>query len=98
MSPFLDELMKSDNINTIIEPDGNVYGIRVLGRGSDLFFKENERGLICAIDALNGIIYTKSIKSWDSTGEKIKKDERERLIKLIEKYYKQVYNMKVELQ
>ncbi len=82
----------------LIEEDGKTYGIRVLGRGNDLLFKENNKGLLCEIDAEHGIIYKKSIQKWDSTNEKMTKSERERVSDLIFKFYRKVYNADVQLK
>jgi len=98
MSSFIEEWMNNKTVNQIDDKKGNHYGIRVLGRGTDLFFKENNRGLICSIDAVKGVIYKQSIKIWDSTGEKMSKAEKERVSKLIEEYYKKVYNPVATLQ
>ena len=70
--------------------DGNVYGIRVLGRGDNLFFQENGQALICEIDAVNSIIYAKSVTSW-SNSKKMSDSEKARVLILIEQYYKRVY-------
>lgn len=94
---YINELMSTEQENTIIDDSGNQYIIRVLGSGNDLFFRENDKGLICSIDAVNAVIYTQSIKTWDSTGTKMNKEERKRVIGLIEECYKKVYNPNVNL-
>ncbi|MDR6786624.1 hypothetical protein [Pedobacter africanus] len=58
---------------------------------------ENEKGLICTIDAAHGAIFTRSIKQWDSTGKKMSRKERIRVTGLIEKYYREFYNPTVVL-
>ncbi|RQO73963.1 hypothetical protein DBR43_00720 [Pedobacter sp. KBW06] len=92
---LIEELMGSKGVHLAKDSKGNEFGIRVLGRGMDLFFKENNKGLICSIDAAHGVIYTKTIRIWDSTGEKISREERLRISRLIEKYYKEFYNSEV---
>ncbi len=90
MDNWLEDIMSLD-MNTV-EAGENVYKIRVYGRGLHLIFKENEKGLICHIDAEHGVIYQKSIKIWDTTNEKIRETEKDRIVELIVKYYKQFYN------
>jgi hypothetical protein len=87
MSDFFDKLMKDEDI-TIIKEGGNVYGLRILSKGEDLFFRENDRGLICTIDAVHGSIFKDSIRTWDSHEQKMNKEEKERVLKLIYKFYK----------
>ncbi len=96
MNDFINDLMNSDSVNRLTDENGNNYGIRVLGRGENLFFQENNKGLICEIDAAHGVIFTKSIKKWEGE-KKMKSEEKQRVVKLIEKYYKEVYNPEVKL-
>ena len=84
--------MKREDISRVTDEAGNKYGIRILGRGENLLFMENDKGLICTIDAVHGAIFTRSIRQWDSTGKKMSKKERERVIGLVEKYYKELLN------
>lgn len=91
MDKYFEDLMEKSNA-ALIEENGNVYAIRVMGRGENLFFRENDKALICQIDAEHGIIYKKSIKIWDSADEKMTKVERERVSELIYTLYKKVYN------
>ena len=65
-----------------------------MGRGENLFFQENERALICEIDAINGVIYSKSIKKWEGA-KKMNTEEHNRIIALIATYYKESYNLNV---
>ncbi len=95
---YINELMQSGDVNFVFDNSGNKYGIKVLGRGTDLFFSENNRGLVCSIDAVQGIIYKSSIKIWNSNKEKMNKGEKERIANLIEKYYKQIYNPNARLE
>ncbi|AIM37864.1 hypothetical protein KO02_15095 [Sphingobacterium sp. ML3W] len=96
MSNYIKELKEDLTVNRWNDKDGNSYGIRVLGRGESLFFQENEKALLCDIDAAYAIIYVKSIKNWEGE-KKMNVQERGRVIALIEKYYKEVYNPGVEL-
>ena len=68
MSDYIDQLKGDPSVNRLKDNQENSYGIRVLGRGESLFFQENEKALICEIDAVNEVIYSKSIKNWE--GEK----------------------------
>ncbi|SHG42808.1 hypothetical protein [Pedobacter caeni] len=94
---LIEELMNATDLHFAKDGEGNEFGLRIWGRGEHLFFKENNRGLICSIDAVHSVIYTKSIKVWDNTGEKIGKKERLRISRLIEQYYKAFYNIEVVL-
>lgn len=51
------------------------------------FFQENEKALTCEIDAADNIIYSASIKKWEGPQE-MSDLENERVLKLIETYYK----------
>jgi hypothetical protein len=93
MDSWLAEIMSLD-METVKEGE-NTYKIRVYGRGLHLIFKENEKGLICDIDAEHGVIYQKSIKIWDTTNEKINELQKSRILELIVKYYKQFYDPNV---
>lgn len=97
MSTYLEELMMREDISRVTDEAGNRYGIRILGRGENLLFMENDKGLICTMDAVHGAIFTRSIRQWDSTGKKMSKKERERVIGLVEKYYKELLNPNVIL-
>ncbi|MGJ1363941.1 hypothetical protein ACR78F_17640 [Sphingobacterium spiritivorum] len=97
MDSYLEELMQREDIHRITDEAGNLYGIRVWGRGENLLFIENEKGLICTIDAEHGAIFTRSVKKWDSSDIKMSKKERLRVVGLIEKYYRKFYNPDVIL-
>lgn len=94
MSDYIEQLKGNPTVNRSIDNQGNSYGIRVLGWGENLFFQENERALICEIDAVSGTIYSKSIKNLEGE-KKMSTEERDRIILLIAKYYKEIYNPNV---
>jgi hypothetical protein len=94
MDAYFEELMTDAGIK-LIHQDGNIYAIRVLGRGLNLFFRENEKGLICQIDAEHGVIYKRSIKLWDTTNKRMNPAEKERVFNLIFTFYQQFYNADV---
>lgn len=96
MDDYIEQLKKDESIETRTDHNGNVYRIRVLGRGENLFFQENDKCLLCEIDARNAIIFTKSIKKWEPN-IKMSPEEKKRVIDLVEKYYKEVYNPDVKL-
>lgn len=87
--------MSDLSINRFTELD-TTYGIRVLVRGENLLFQENDKVLICQIDAVHAIIYSKSIKKWEGE-KKMSSAEKQRVILLIEKYYKLAYNPNVKI-
>lgn len=96
MNGHLSELMTTPTVNRFVDEQGNRYGIRVLGRGENLFFQENDNALICQIDAVHGVICIRTIKNWEGQGE-MTADEKNRVADLIETYYRQVYNPNVKL-
>ena len=96
MNQYIENLKQSETVNRVKTEDGNIYGIRVLGRGENLFFQENDQALICQVDAVNSIIYTRSIKSWEGQ-KKMSQREKERVTALIEKYYQKVYSPNKEV-
>ncbi|MCG8537307.1 MAG: hypothetical protein MI808_19635 [Pseudomonadales bacterium] len=91
------EKWKNDpTVSRYEDEHGNKYGIRVLGRGENLFFQENDKALVCVIDAVHSVIFEKSIKNWE--GEKrMSKGERSRVSELIIQYYKKAINENVTL-
>lgn len=97
MTTYLEEYMKSDDVHQVTDATGNRYRIRVLGRGENLFFMENDKALICTIDAEHGAIFTRSVKKWDSIEKKMSPKERKRVVALIEQYYKVFYHPNVIL-
>ena len=96
MACFIAELRTNKSIAQRVDSEGNIYRIRVLSKGENLFFQENDRCLLCLIDAQNGIIYSKSIKKWEPN-ERMSPNERKRVTSLVEKYYREVYNPDVKL-
>lgn len=96
MSDYIDSLMKDKTVNRIIDEHKNVYGIRVLGRGENLFFQENDKALICEINAVEALVFTKSVKNWEGE-KKMSAEEKERVLTLIKKYYAEVYNPAVKM-
>ena len=55
--------MSKKHKQTFMEGE-NVYALAVIGRGEDLFFKENERGLICNINIITHEIFKNSVDIW----------------------------------
>ncbi|AIM35270.1 hypothetical protein KO02_00260 [Sphingobacterium sp. ML3W] len=97
MIDYILELKGDKTVHRWQDKDGNSYGLRILGRGQNLFFQENKNVLLCEIDAEHAVIYVKSIKNWEGN-KKMNAEERMRVITLIEKYYKEIYNPSVELR
>jgi len=96
MDKYIENLKNDNTINRVQDENGNLYGIRVLGRGNNLFFQENDKALICEIDAVHAVIFTKTIKKWEGEKE-MSVEEKKRVTNLIQKYYKEVYNPDVKL-
>lgn len=72
------------------EEEGNRYGLKILNRGEELFFQQNEDALICEISASLLLINPTTIKEWDN-GKKISEEERAVLLEKILRFYKEAY-------
>jgi hypothetical protein len=96
MSDFFENLM-TDLAIPLIKEGGNIYAIRILSKGEDLFFRENDKALICTIDAVHGVIYKDSINGWDTPEKKMDNAEKERVVRLIYKFYKERLNPEVRV-
>ena len=95
MNAIIKDLIQDPTVNRV-EENGNLYGIRVIRRGENLFFQENNKGLICQINATHSVIFANTIKKWE--GRKIMTlTERERVTELVLKYYKKVYSKEAKL-
>lgn len=90
MRSVIEQWLNDPSVERIKDDNSNIYAIRVLGRGENLFFQENGKALICEIDAINSILYTDSIKNWSGC-KKMDKIEKDRVINLIKYYYLRVY-------
>jgi len=93
----IEKWLNDSSVERFKDSSGNLYGIRVLGGGGNLFFQENEKALICEIDAINSVIYTSSVKCW-SGYEKMSNSEKKRVLALIDCYYQQVYSKKIHTE
>lgn len=91
---LIEDLIIDPSVSRFTGDNGVVYGIRVLGRGESLFFQENERGLICAFDAIKSVLYTKSIKQWGED-EKMSLAEKGRVISEICSAYEKIFKKKI---
>lgn len=96
MNNYIEQLKNDTTVNRFKDDNDNSYGIRVIGRGSYLFFQENDKALICQIDASNSVIFSKTIKKWNGK-KKMTKQEKERITSLIKKYYECVYDSNVTI-
>ncbi len=88
---LLEEYKKKTDLTKFEDENGNIYRLRVIGRGEHLFFQENDNALICAIDAVHDDIYIRSIRTWNND-EKMNRAEQERVINLIAHYYEKAFN------
>ena len=91
MSYFLEKCKNSPNLLVTKDRNSNRIKLLILGRGEDLFFQFNERSIFCVIDSVEYILYSKSIKVWEETREKITADERTKLIDSIITAYEKFY-------
>lgn len=87
---LIDKLFNDSSIVKHADIDDSVYGIRIPGRGENLFFCRNDIGLICQFDANHSTVFANTIKVW-SNGKKINKKEREILLIKMKQYYQLVY-------
>lgn len=90
---MIDDLMRDTSIERM-KIGEHSYAIRVLGRGDMLFFQEDEKALICEVDAANAVIFAKSIKNWNNT-KKMPADERKRVVELVFELYRRCINNNV---
>jgi hypothetical protein len=93
---YISELKSAEWITRLRDEGGNTYGIAVIGPGQNLFFQMNERALICGIDAVHGVIYTRTIKEWDDR-KRISPKARPAVAEKILQYYRLVYNPTAQL-
>lgn len=92
---FIEQLKSNQQVNRYSDETGN-YGILVLGRGENLFFQQNERAFICEIEAVKGIINSKTISKWDN-GEKIQDKEKAYVLDKLIFLYRKFYNVDAEI-
>jgi len=94
---YMTELMNNNqSVTRFTDSKGTKFGIAILSRGETLFFQQDNKSLICEIDAVNAVIFTKTIREWHD-GKKIKPSERDLLVKNILFYYGIVYNKDVKV-
>ncbi len=92
---FIEQLKSNPEVNRYSDETGN-YGILVLGRGENLFFQQNERAFICEIDAVKGLINSKTISKWDD-GKKIQDNEKAYVLEKLIFLYRKFYNDAAEI-
>jgi len=97
MSFFLDKCKNSPNLLATTDDLGNVYKFLILGRGEDVFFQKNDDSLFCSMDAVNRLLFVKSIKLWEEDNRKIGKNERGTLAQEIKCVYEKFYNEELKL-
>jgi len=90
----IQELKNSQRVYRFTDEDNNSIGLLILNRGEQMFYQENDNGLICEISARHSVIFTKSIKKW-SNGKKINPEEKNKIIERLKKYYKNAYQDEV---
>jgi hypothetical protein len=88
----IQELKANNETAFLVEDTENskVY-MKILNRGEHMFYQENDRAFICEISVLHDIVFTESIKKWD-TGDKITLQEKENVKNNIKKFFKNFYN------
>lgn len=88
----IQELKANNGTAFLVEDTENskVY-MKILNRGEHMFYQENDRAFICEISVLHDIVFTESIKKWD-TGDKITLQEKGNVKNNIKKFFKNIYN------
>ncbi len=66
--------------------------LKILNRGEQLFYQEDERAFICEISVMDEVVFSGSIKKWDS-GAKITAQEKEQIKQSIEKFFMDNYQI-----
>jgi hypothetical protein len=82
--------LKTDQRAYRYEEDGNTYGLLILYRGETLFYQENDRALLCEIEARFAVINPETIAQWDDNTE-IGTTERAAILEKIITLYKKAY-------
>jgi|GEM_PF-916228 hypothetical protein len=82
--------LKTDQRAYRYEEDGNKYGLLILYRGETLFYQENDRALLCEIEARVPVINPETIAHWDDNTE-INQAERAVILEKIITLYKKAY-------
>jgi len=88
--------INEESIEQHIDSEGNVYRIRILSKGENLFFQENDKYLFCSVNAEKAIIEVDSIRKWEPN-KRMSPKEKARVVGLVEKYYRKVYHSDVKL-
>ncbi|HEX6426561.1 MAG TPA: hypothetical protein VF008_02700 [Niastella sp.] len=89
--------LKADNEEVRRFTEGDTqYGMLILERGDSMFFQQNDAGFICDISARYAVIMPDSIVEWDN-GNKISGEEKDKLLEVIKRLYKQTYLDDLEL-
>ncbi|HOJ78580.1 MAG TPA: hypothetical protein PLZ08_10890 [Bacillota bacterium] len=70
--------------------DSKVY-LKILNRGEQLFYQENDRAFICEISLPHNVVFIETIKKWN-TGTKLTPQEKEEVINNIQRFFKNNYN------
>lgn len=97
MSYFLNKCKNSPNLLTKTDQTGNVYKFLILGRGENVFFQKNGSSLFCSMDAIERILFVKSVRVWEESNKKIHKAERMILAELIKEIYEHFYEKELKL-
>ncbi|MEZ0609347.1 hypothetical protein ACAW74_12560 [Fibrella sp. WM1] len=63
------------------------YKIKIIGRGEQLFYQQEDKALICEIQVRNDLIYRDSIKRWDD-GSWIDENQKEIILHRIINYFR----------
>ncbi len=85
------QAMKRDKEKAFTVNDNNkTFYMLILNRGEQLFYQEDERAFICEISVIDDVVFSGSIKKWDS-GERITVQEKDQIQKNIKKFFMDNY-------
>ena len=92
------QVMKRDKEKLFTFNNNNkTCNLKILNRGEQLFYQEDERAFICEISVMDDVVFSGSIKKWDS-GEKITVQEKEQIKQSIEKFFMDNYQTLIWFQ
>lgn len=95
---FIKKLKSEEPFKGYIEQsgDGQQCNVKFIGRGETAFYKQGDRALLFEVLAGRGVIFAYSIRRWDNR-KKVTEEERETIIDVVTKVFKQKGFDKVEI-
>lgn len=91
---YIQQLKSNKDEAFPITSDGKISYLKILNRGEQLFYQEDNRALICEISVIHDVVIDESIKKWDS-GEKVTDKEKNQIRKNIERFFAESYQTNI---